>query len=590
MSTEITTLGIRVTTKGTAKAKKEIKSIGAVGDKIKKALGTFLVGGVAISGARKAIKAFKMQEQAVAKLNASIKSMNRVTPKLSSNLQDLATQIQRQGIIGDEALLEGASFLTTYSAITDDLLPRTMRIMSDFAAKMGGNTVQAANLLGKASMGLTGELSRMGITLSREAKTSKNFKLILSEIEEQVKGMNKALAATDTGKLSQVSNAFGDLQEVLGKEIVSHLAPILVGITNEALNAKIALDGFNEAQLETVKQGTLLSKLFKGTWEASFLNQGIKSMKFMADGLSKMNDNANKFRLTLDGIADMSQFEKSMKINVEFAKSERLKEDLKQNIKRKQEADVDKIIGNVIFMTEKLTKKRTALEKITDAQVVSEKILADRLENSKITLGQYTEGINIMKTEIQNYNDVIEKIAFDEKIGRMADNMETQIMDSLSNMGDGLTSFKDLATGVFRGIALEMFRLSVAKPIATAGSKFLGNIFGSMLGGGGGGDSAPIVDLRPASFAGGGFTGSGSRSGGTDNKGGFLATLHPNETVIDHESGQSMGGGTNITVHYSPQVNALDPKTAAIVIAENAPMVVGIIRQAFNRNGQSVSI
>lgn len=43
-----------------------------------------------------------------------------------------------------------------------------------------------------------------------------------------------------------------------------------------------------------------------------------------------------------------------------------------------------------------------------------------------------------------------------------------------------------------------------------------------------------------SSFDGGGFTGSGSRSGGVDGKGGFPAILHPNETVIDHTKGQSM--------------------------------------------------
>ena len=47
-----------------------------------------------------------------------------------------------------------------------------------------------------------------------------------------------------------------------------------------------------------------------------------------------------------------------------------------------------------------------------------------------------------------------------------------------------------------------------------------------------------------ASFEGGGFTGSGARSGGMDGKGGFLAMLHPNETVIDHTKGQ----GQDITI------------------------------------------
>jgi hypothetical protein len=33
----------------------------------------------------------------------------------------------------------------------------------------------------------------------------------------------------------------------------------------------------------------------------------------------------------------------------------------------------------------------------------------------------------------------------------------------------------------------------------------------------------------------------GARSGGIDGRGGFLATLHPNESVIDHTKGQGAG-------------------------------------------------
>lgn len=48
------------------------------------------------------------------------------------------------------------------------------------------------------------------------------------------------------------------------------------------------------------------------------------------------------------------------------------------------------------------------------------------------------------------------------------------------------------------------------------------------------------------SFDGGGYTGMGARAGGLDGKGGFMAMLHPNETVIDHTRGQRMGGATVI--------------------------------------------
>lgn len=55
------------------------------------------------------------------------------------------------------------------------------------------------------------------------------------------------------------------------------------------------------------------------------------------------------------------------------------------------------------------------------------------------------------------------------------------------------------------------------------------------------------------SFDGGGYTGSGSRSGGIDGKGGFLSVLHPNETVLDHSKGQGIGGASIV---FAPVIDA----------------------------------
>ena len=52
---------------------------------------------------------------------------------------------------------------------------------------------------------------------------------------------------------------------------------------------------------------------------------------------------------------------------------------------------------------------------------------------------------------------------------------------------------------------------------------------------------AQVAQIRAQSFEGGGFTGRGARTGGMDGKGGFMAMLHPNESVIDHTKNQGAG-------------------------------------------------
>jgi hypothetical protein len=57
-----------------------------------------------------------------------------------------------------------------------------------------------------------------------------------------------------------------------------------------------------------------------------------------------------------------------------------------------------------------------------------------------------------------------------------------------------------------------------------------------------------IPTVQVPSFAGGGYTGNAPRSGGLDGQGGFMAMLHPRETVIDHAKTSSGGGVPNITI------------------------------------------
>ena len=57
----------------------------------------------------------------------------------------------------------------------------------------------------------------------------------------------------------------------------------------------------------------------------------------------------------------------------------------------------------------------------------------------------------------------------------------------------------------------------------------------------------PIVQVP--SFEGGGYTGSAPRAGGLDGKGGFMAMLHPRETVIDHtRAGGGRGSSTPTSI------------------------------------------
>jgi phage-related minor tail protein len=100
---------------------------------------------------------------------------------------------------------------------------------------------------------------------------------------------------------------------------------------------------------------------------------------------------------------------------------------------------------------------------------------------------------------------------------------------------------------VLKGIEKDLIRIAVRKSITEPAAAKLAGVFGGFFGGG---SSIPIDG-----FDGGGYTGSGARSGGLDGKGGFMAMLHPQETVIDHTKGTLGSGGSTPSVVYSPVYN-----------------------------------
>ncbi len=69
------------------------------------------------------------------------------------------------------------------------------------------------------------------------------------------------------------------------------------------------------------------------------------------------------------------------------------------------------------------------------------------------------------------------------------------------------------------------------------------------------------------SFAGGGFTGTGSRYGGIDGMGGFPAILHPNETVVDHTAANGNGPNININIDARGATRDAGPEIARQVRA-----------------------
>lgn len=137
----------------------------------------------------------------------------------------------------------------------------------------------------------------------------------------------------------------------------------------------------------------------------------------------------------------------------------------------------------------------------------------------------------------------------------------------------------DVLKGIEKDLVRIVARKLITEPLIERASSF---DFSKILGAFGG----------TPSFDGGGSTGSGSRSGGLDGKGGFLAMLHPQETVVDHTRNTfDKMGGAGMQITYAPIITIPDRMDRAEVrqlvdtsIREgNAQLVDRLMRQGMLR-------
>ena len=157
----------------------------------------------------------------------------------------------------------------------------------------------------------------------------------------------------------------------------------------------------------------------------------------------------------------------------------------------------------------------------------------------------------------KQYDDAQERAAF---FNQQQQALKDGLIDAIVE-GENLAGVLGNLAKALAKAALEAALFNSGPFSGGSGKGLLGGILGRIFpgGGGGGGITVPtsVLSAVAPSFDGGGYTGSGSRSGGIDGKGGFLATLHPNETVFDHTKGQGAGGGqSQIIVSLSPELEA----------------------------------
>lgn len=201
----------------------------------------------------------------------------------------------------------------------------------------------------------------------------------------------------------------------------------------------------------------------------------------------------------------------------------------------------------LLYTTELLNEAQQRGIKLSDPQRVQLESLADAMARVAEETRQASDNLDFQRDMLHGIFGDIRSALDDGKLDwedlgdvaigvldRIIDKLQGDLVDSLMNLktssGGGRGLF-DWLPGLFGGG-------NTFKPTTTLGNYLMGI----------------------PGFEGGGYTGSGSRSGGLDGKGGYIALVHPQETIIDHAKGGRSAndnrGGPNYNIDARTTIQA----------------------------------
>lgn len=209
---------------------------------------------------------------AISEINAIQNGVDEVVVPVSAESKALvaafdqitakASEIQSRGIYGDEAMIAAAAEFSTYFSDTD-AIEMMMDTLSDYAMGMSGGgevgsqqMVDYATNLGKIMSGAYDAMTKKGFELSDTQKaiiegtaTQEQIVSALGEeyltmsqdmqaaaaisqvIEESWAGLYESMSNTPEGKIIQMTNAWGDMKEVIGGQLYPYVLLFVDAIT-----------------------------------------------------------------------------------------------------------------------------------------------------------------------------------------------------------------------------------------------------------------------------------------------------------------------------------------------------------------------
>jgi len=504
----------------------------------------------------------------------------------------------------------GIQFNTTQKAMIKDLVESNKLmeaqdiILTELEKQFGGSAAAARDTFGGALEGLTGAFNDLfeasgDLDGAKESVESLTTTLQDPEIKAGINALISGMVQLAAHALRFASSTANG---------VSNISSALVDMSSDATDAESALnDLFNEfgsgrvggPSDDAISDNVNILQAMTGFASEEELEAYLKRINgSLTAAKQKLANSANPDGLKLpqmarDGGAAIFNPEN---IEKEIAVYGQLRTSILDALDAKAEI-LETVVAPVSVEVEKLSlpkpteahidafkdynaEMQKLADTITIANVPAAKFeselakLNEVWDSGKLGAEAYSSAFLSLLEDFEGLPDKTEEVAgeMDEFAEQAARNMQDAFADFLFD------PFDEGLDGMLKGF-LKILQQMAAQQLAKTIFQGLPALFGAAIPGG-----APVVDALPT-MNGGGFTGSGPRVAGVDGLGGFLAILHPNETVTDHTLQGSAKGGGGITIAPQFSLSAIDSRGMSDVIQEQQGAIISVIDQYLNEKG-----
>jgi len=200
-------------------------------------LGYAIAGASVVKFGAQLAKAAMEDEKSQALLRNAISNTTYATDTATASAEAFVKQLSLSSNIADDNLRPALATLTRATgdvSRAQDLLALSTEIATATQKDLGAVSLA----VGKAAMGQTAALAKLGVPLSEAAKQSGNFALAYEELNKQFAGSNAAALDTTAGKLANLSLRFDELKETLGTLLLPAINDVADGLIKTAKAAE----------------------------------------------------------------------------------------------------------------------------------------------------------------------------------------------------------------------------------------------------------------------------------------------------------------------------------------------------------------